>query len=109
MMPVPLPLATEADRKAARLMAVWGQVPVYSSLDWIPVQNLVATQPEVSEHRVLELSGVHNPGPIDVALIGERYIIVEGHHRATVAVQRGHSSILASIRSLTPAPPGGAT
>lgn len=102
MTKVPFPMASQEVATLARRMTLWGRELVYSAIEWVPVRDLVATQDEVSARRVEELSDITCPGPIDVARIGKQLVIVEGHHRATVAARRGHSSIYARVCSPPP-------
>jgi hypothetical protein len=103
----PMPRATHEDGDLARSMVCWGRVPVLSTMyTQVATSRLIATQAEVSEVRLAKLLRVlrHESvatadiGAIDIAQIGQRLIIVDGHHRATAAIQLGWRRIMASIR-----------
>jgi hypothetical protein len=101
-----MPVASDEEAQTARMMAWWGKIPVFSVVQRVSTSRLWATQDDVSDGHLdrieIALRGVSHAsgdiGAIDVAEIGRRLVIVDGHHRATAALRLGWRHILASVR-----------
>lgn len=68
----------------------------------IPIRQLVATQPTVSEHQVQHYArlGRHDNTLPSVIHYKDKYYIENGHHRAVARIRRGARGILASVTHL---------
>lgn len=99
----PMPRAPQLEVLRARRIAIQGAEPVWSELRGVPTKLLRASQISVSEDHVDELTHIPNLPPIKVVRFGRRYLIVDGHHRATVEIQSNAPFIQAWV--LTPASP----
>jgi hypothetical protein len=95
---LPFPVATRVRAEVARAMMVWGRIPVFCRIERVLVSRLTATQTGISGDYAARLAVEAERLPeIQVARMGGRYLIVDGHHRATAARTRGDKYIAAVV------------
>ena len=97
----PFMVASTGQRHRARRMAVWGHGLVTCEVQWISVCNIVATQENVDQVHVRRLvdspyGATHWP-PILVMRSRNRFLVVDGHHRAVAAQRLGREYISAVV------------
>ena len=97
-----MPKAPQLDVLRARRIAIQGAEPVRSELRGVPTRWLRATQLYVCPKNIERLTSIAGLPPIQVVRFGRRYLIVEGHHRASVEVRSNAPFIQAWV--LTPQP-----
>lgn len=102
-MNVAFPVATPSRASLARKMMAWGVVPVLCQMTRVLVSKLTATQPRICGPYVSKLVVEATDLPaIQVARLGGRYVIVDGHHRAMAALRRGERHIRAVVGEQCP-------